>query len=128
MSAQPETPHALSMSGSLHKGLGRFGDSDVDFIYFHTIHWAVPSVLNIKLPHFLLTIWFVQKVAFLAMALLASNSITSFSPINTIRVQATTYLLFNRTFTFCWYALSCVFAYCKGTIVSIFTASSRAAN
>lgn len=77
----------------LHESLGHFRVSDTNgsryrLYIFHRIHWMVHSVLNMKMPHFLLTIWCVQKVVFLEMALLASNPPTSFSPINTVSMQA----------------------------------------
>lgn len=93
VSALHQSPHTLPTSGSLlHESLGWFRDSDNNgsrygLYIFHRTYWVVPSVLNMKMPHFLLTIWFIQKVVFLVMALLASNPPISFSPINIVSVQ-----------------------------------------
>lgn len=77
-----------STSGSLPGRLGWLGASDTNgsryVLYIvHRIYWAVHFV-NVKMPHFLLAICFVQKVVFLVTALLETNPPTWFSPNNSL--------------------------------------------
>lgn len=92
VSAHPQTPHALSTSGSLlFKSLGPFGDSDNNGSRYRLHFLQTPlggsfcdKHENTPLPVDHLVVW---KVVFLVMALLASNPPTSLSPINTVSVQ-----------------------------------------
>lgn len=96
---------------------------DTDFIVCGT-HWMVPSVLNVRNPHFPLCHLLCPESCLLGNDPVWSNPPTSSSPISTIGLRALyNWQPFSKTFPFCWYVLPCVFACCEGTIVSVFTAS-----
>lgn len=90
LSAHPQPPQALSMSGSPHETLGWWRDFDpsgsrIGLPIFPLGDSSCAKHENAPLP---IGVCFVQKVVFAVIALLASNPPTRFSPINAVNVQA----------------------------------------